>query len=74
MHYFFENCDPLTLGAFEDEAEETGIIKINEYGVYLENNEGYDFYLVNYVQEPEEELEILGNIYENKELLNETNR
>lgn len=74
MHYFFENYDPSTLGAFEDEAEETGIIKINEYGVYLENKKREIFYLVNYVQEPEEELEVLGNIYKNKELLNETNR
>ena len=74
MHYFFENYDSSSLGAYEDETEETGIIRINEYGVYLENKRGEIFYLVNYVQEPEEELKILGNIYENKELLHETDR
>ena len=69
MHYFFENYDSVTLGAYEDETEIIGVIKINEYGTYVENKDMQIYYLVNYIQEPEEELEVIGNIIDNKNLL-----
>ena len=72
MHYFFENVNPSTLGAFEDEAEITGILYINEYGTYIENDDGEYHFICNYIQEPSEELEVIGNIYENPELLKES--
>ena len=71
MHYFFENYDSATLGVYEDEAEIIGIIKINEYGTYIETKDKQIYYLVNYIQEPEEELEVIGNIIDNKDLLKE---
>lgn len=72
MHYFFENVNPSTLGAFEDENEITGILYINEYGVFIEDEDGEDYFISYYIQEPSEELEVLGNIYENPELLKES--
>lgn len=72
MHYFFGNCDSATLGKFEDEMEVCGVIRISEYGVYLETKNKEIYYLVIYVQEPSEELEVIGNIHDNPELLKES--
>ena len=71
IHYFFENYDPDTLGAFNafnDEANVIGKLSITYMGVYFEsaNAEGY---LCDYLEEPEEELEVIGNIFDNPELL-----
>ena len=72
MHYFFQDVNLSTLGSFENEAEITGILYINEYGIFIENEDGEDYFICNYIQEPSEELEVLGNIYENPELLKES--
>lgn len=68
MHYFFENHDRETLGAFEDEAEVVGVVRIDEMSVYTDCKERR-FDWVNYLEEPTEELEVIGNIYANPELL-----
>lgn len=70
MHYFFENYDS-GLGAFEDETEIKGTMCINKFGIFVETKKGDDYYLCDYIQEPTEELEVIGNIYDNPELLKE---
>lgn len=66
MHYFYETFHPETLGSMEAENEVVGIVQYShEYGVTLEtDDESYSIY--QYVQEPSEELEVIGNIYESK--------
>ena len=68
MHYFFESYDRETLGAFEDETEVVGVVRIDEMSVYTDCKEGR-FDWLNYLEEPTEELEVIGNIYDNPELL-----
>ena len=70
IHYFFETYNPGTLGAFEDEANIIGKLSITSVGVYFEsaNMTGY---LCDYLEYPEEELEVIGNIFDNPELLEE---
>ena len=72
MHYFFENYHPVTLGAFEDESEIICKFSITPLGVYFEsaNMTGY---LCDYLEDPEEELEVIGNAHDNPELLEENN-
>jgi uncharacterized phage protein (TIGR01671 family) len=61
MHYFFENHDPYTLGVFEDETEVVGTVRISPLGTYTETENGaYDW--GDYLQEPSEELEVIGTI------------
>jgi uncharacterized phage protein (TIGR01671 family) len=63
MHYFFENHDPYTLGVFEDETEVVGTVRISPLGTYTETENGaYDW--GDYLQEPSEELEIIGTIHD----------
>lgn len=72
MHYFFQNYDPLTLGAFEDEGEMVGVVKCELLdGFYVETLDEHSIGYLQWVQEPSEELEILGNIYDNPELVKE---
>lgn len=66
MHYFFENYDGF--GASEDEAEITCRITITPFGLRFEG-EGMSGYLHEYVEEPGEELEVIGNTHDNPELL-----
>ena len=68
MHYFFENYDPSTLGAFEDEEVIIGTVGIDELGTCTENEDG-KYYWLKYIQEPSEEIEIIGNIHDNGDLL-----
>lgn len=72
MHYFFENYHLVTLGAFEDESEIICKLSITPLGVYFEsaNMTGY---LFDYLEDPEEELEVIGNAHDNPELLEENN-
>ena len=72
MHYFFENFDTVTFGVFEDETEIVCKLSITPLGVVFEsaNMSGY---LRDYLEEPEEELEVVGNIYDNPELLEVSN-
>lgn len=68
LHYFFENHDLQTLGYFEDEKEIVAEIRIDSFGV-LFINDGESGYLCDYLQEPSEELEVIGNVFDNPELL-----
>lgn len=68
LHYFFANYDLHTLGYFEDENEIVAEIRIDSLGVFFISDKESD-YLCNYLQEPSEELEIIGNIHDNPELL-----
>ena len=69
-HYFFENHDPHTLGAFEDEDEITGKIVFDLGGFRILDKDSAERELpLSMIQEPVEELEVLGNIYDNTELL-----
>ena len=69
MHYFFENY--AGFGASEDEAEITCRITITPFGLRFEG-EGMSGYLHEYVEEPGEELEVIGNIHD-PELMGEQN-
>lgn len=66
MHYFFENYDGF--GAFEDEAEITCRITITPFGLRFESEDMIG-YLHEYVEEPVEELEVIGNIHDTPELM-----
>lgn len=70
MHYFFENYDPSSLGAFEDEAEIIGVVKCDLIdGFYVETVDDHSRCYLQWIEEPTEELEVLGNIYDNPEWL-----
>lgn len=71
-HYFFQNYDPTTLGAFEDEDEITGkiVCDLDGFRVIDRTDECRQLPL-SMIQEPVEELEVIGNIYENKDLIGE---
>lgn len=70
MHYFFNNYDPISLGVFEDEAEIIGVVKCELLdGFYVETVDDHSICYLQWVEEPTEELEVLGNIYDNPELL-----
>lgn len=74
MHYFFDNYDPETLGAFEDEAEIIGVVKCELLdGFYVETVNCHSRCYLQWVEEPTEELEVLGNIYDNPKLLEAIN-
>lgn len=68
MHYFFGDFNLIDMGYTESEEEVTGIVGIDEYGTFtLVKEEKY--YWINYLQIPSEELEVLGNVYKNPEIL-----
>lgn len=70
MHVFFTNFDTNSFGAFEDEYELIGVVKSNELGPYLKvKDKQVPYYFINHIECLGEELEVLGNIHENKELL-----
>lgn len=72
MHYFFENYGRTSCYIFEDEDEIVCKLSITPLGVYFENN-NMTGYLCDYLEDPSEELEVIGNIYENPDLLGEPN-
>lgn len=70
VHWFYANHDPETLGVYEDETnlECVEIIEVRGVlGFYFED----DFLPLAFVPTHEESFEIIGNIYEDKELLEE---
>ena len=69
LHYFFENHDPYTLGEFEDEAEIVCKIAWFELGWGFEKYDKTWDYLKNYIEDVREEIEVIGNIHDNPELL-----
>ncbi|MCW6665428.1 YopX family protein [Aerococcaceae bacterium NML191219] len=66
MHYFYE--DRSSGAVREAEEEIIGVVGIDVLGTYTEC-EGYKYYWLNYLELPEEELEVIGNAYENPEIL-----
>ena len=70
VHWFYTNHDPETLGVYEDETnlECVEIIEVRGVlGFYFED----DFLPLAFVPTHEESFEIIGNTYENPELLEE---
>lgn len=67
QHYFYEECS--LSGVREKEAEIIGEVGIDEFGVCTFTKEGHVHYWLELLAEPEEQLEVIGNIYENRELL-----
>lgn len=73
MHYFFDNFDPYTFGAYEDEKEIIGVVGIDGMGTYTVCDDK-KYYWLDYMEYPQEELEVIGNIYDNPELLKNKNK
>lgn len=70
MHYFFDNHDPVSLGVYEDEDEFVGVVKhdlLDGFHIYDIENDSRAYF--QWVQDPSEELEVIGNIFNNPELL-----
>ena len=72
VHWFYLAHDPETWGAYEDETYLEGLEVLEENGIlgfYFED----DFMPLGFVPAHEESFEVIGNIYENPELIeNET--
>lgn len=71
MHYFFENYDPHTLGVFEDENCVEGVVICDINGFYIIDDG--EMYPLSLMQDSEAESVIIGNIYDNPELIGENN-
>lgn len=70
MHYFYEDHNRDTLGVFENETEVVGRAVIENSTVYtVHRGEWYSW--TECLQAPEDELEVVGNVYDNPELLEE---
>jgi len=64
MHYFSEGLSS-NLGVFEKENSITGDIQYRQdFATYVVNTKDQDYTISEYCQEPSEELEVIGNIYE----------
>lgn len=71
QRYFYEGFHPQTLGVEEKEAEIIGVVKIDGRGTYTETADGSEYYWAAYLECASEQLEVIGNIYDNPELLQE---
>lgn len=77
FHYFHGGLNPDTLGYEELEREFVGVVQVDDRGFYAvpinrfksEREIYYRYYFAEYLQEPSEELEIIGNIFDNPDLL-----
>lgn len=76
VHCFYEDHDTISLGAFENETEFKGLIVLEKLGwavKVLEDNKifknDYTYYLSEILEDPEIELEVIGNKFDNPELL-----
>jgi uncharacterized phage protein (TIGR01671 family) len=64
MHYFSEGLGS-NLGVFEKENSVTGDIQYRkDFATYVVNTKNIDYVISEYCQDPSEELEVIGNIYE----------
>ena len=68
LHYFYEAFDSTTYGAYEAEKEIIAVIAFGEMGLIFES-EKESGYLCEYLQLPQEELEVIGNKWDNADLL-----
>lgn len=75
VHYSYEGYNSETLGAYEVEDEIQGIVElVTALGLYVDTGNDRQNYLYEYLSnlsllEYYEQIEVIGNIYENKELL-----
>lgn len=70
LHYFYEAHDPSTLGAYEAEETIVAIISVWDMGVGFDQVGGNLYgYLHDWLESPQDELEVIGTIYDNPELL-----
>ena len=69
MHYFSEEFAS-DLGVLEKDNTITGDIQYRQdFATYVVNTKDQDYTISEYCQEPSEELEVIGNIYEHPHLL-----
>lgn len=68
QHYFHAGYDSKTLGMYERDENIIGKVAIDELGTYTETSNDI-YYWAFYVEEPWEQIEVIGNIYEHPELL-----
>ena len=69
MHYFSEEFAS-DLGVLEKDNTITGDIQYRQdFATYVVNTKDQDYTISEYCQEPSEELEVIGNIYEYPHLL-----
>lgn len=70
LHYFYEEHDPTTLGAYEAEQTIVATISVWDMGVGFNQVGGnLSGYLHDWLESPQDELEVIGNIHDNLELL-----
>ncbi len=70
LHYFYEAHDPSTLGAYEAEENIVATINIWDMGVGFDQVGGNLYgYLHDWLESPQDELEIIGNKWDNPEFL-----
>lgn len=73
-HYYFDDMDTTTFDLISKENTITARITIGNFGIYFENN-GLIGYLLEYLDPygKEGDIEVIGNIYDNPELLEANN-
>lgn len=71
MHYFAEGHDPQTLGAFETDIEVVGVVEMDVFGAMTRTADGKEYIWALLLEDVGEEIEVLGNIYENPDLKEE---
>ena len=70
LHYFYEAVDPTTLGRYEAEQTIIATIRIWNMGVGFDPvGDDIGGYLCDWIDSPQDELDIIGNIHDNPELL-----
>ena len=70
LHYFYEAVDPTTLVRYEAEQTIIATIRIWNMGVgFAPVGDDIGGYLCDWIDSPQDELEIIGNIHDNPELL-----
>lgn len=77
FHYFCGGFNSDTLGYEENEREFIGVVQTDDRGFYAvpvkhfksKREIDHRYYFAEYLQEPSEELEVIGNIFNNPELL-----
>ena len=72
LHYFYTAYDYNTLGAYEEEDTFVATIRIWDMGVGFDRADGKGCgYLHELIESPQDEIEVIGTIHDNPELLEE---